>query len=142
MIDVLPSRLPFSLRCSGGSVMPFFQTVRAKKIYRFSVNFLRFAGFFETGVPLKKSPLSHASRFASSRLCVRSIRPRDLRMQVVHAKAQRREGENDMCLGVTLVRLSEQMFILGADGLGLTTQLWLSVSQKLSAPAPNGSARF
>lgn len=64
MIDALPSRLPFSLRRSGGLVMPFFQTVRAKRIYRFSVNFLRFPPFFDMGVPLKKSPLSHSSLFA------------------------------------------------------------------------------
>jgi hypothetical protein len=49
MINAFPSPLPFSPRRSGGLVAPFFQTVRAKKIYRFSVNFLRFARFFEKG---------------------------------------------------------------------------------------------
>ena len=46
MVGALSPRLPSSPRRSGGLVMPFFQTVRAKKIYRFSVNFLRFAWFF------------------------------------------------------------------------------------------------
>ena len=119
MIDAFSFRLPSSPRRSGGSVIPFFQTVRAKRIYRFSVNFFRFPPFFEKGVLLKKPPLSHSSRLR-----------------------QRREEEKDMCLGVTLVRLSERMFILGADGLGSTTRPWFSVSQKPSTPAPNGSAQF
>jgi hypothetical protein len=85
MIYVFPSRLPSSPRRSGGSVTPFFQTVWSKKIYRFSVNFLRFARFFEKGVPLEKLPLSHSSLFAPLRE-INQAAPRAVRMQVVRAK--------------------------------------------------------
>jgi hypothetical protein len=88
MIDVFPSRLPSSPRRSGGLVMPFFQTVGAKRIYRFSVNFLRFSPFFKKGVPLEKSQLSHSSLFVSLRE-INQDAPRALRMQVVHAKPRR-----------------------------------------------------
>jgi hypothetical protein len=65
MADAFTSRLPSSPRRCGGLIVPFFQTVRAEKIYRFSVNFLRFPPFFETGVPLRKY---HFLTFSSSRL--------------------------------------------------------------------------
>ena len=65
--------------------MPFFQTGRAERIHRFSVNFLRFSRFFEKGVPLKKSPLSHSSLFAPLRE-INQAAPRAVRMQVVRAK--------------------------------------------------------
>ena len=144
MIDVFPSRLLSSPRRSGGLVMPFFQTVRAERLYRFSVNFLRFARFFERGALLKKLPpfsFLLLCGFAPSREPLAPSR-RAARPDLFHAKARRREEENDMGLGVTLVRLSEQMFIFGPDGLGFTTRLWLSGSQKPSTPAPIGSAQF
>ena len=97
MIDVFTSRLPSSSRRSGGLGAPFFRTVRAKKIYRFSVNFLRFARFFEKGVLLKKSPLSRSFFFAASRLRVNHLHPQGARRGLIDL-TQRREGEKGRCV--------------------------------------------
>jgi hypothetical protein len=106
MIVAFSSRLPSSPRRCGGSVTPFFQIVWTKRIYRFSVNFLRFTRFFEKGVPLKKLPLSHSSLFAASpqanfilstckavegRLRANHLRPQGARRSLIDL-TQRREG--------------------------------------------------
>ena len=133
MIDALSPRLPSSPRRSGGSLTPFFQTVRAKKIYRLSINFLRFPPFFETGVPLKKLPLSRSFFFAASRLRVNHLHPQGARRSLIDL-TRRREAEKDMRLGETLVRLSEQMFILGANGLGFTIRRLCRAKSRHIAP--------
>jgi hypothetical protein len=106
MIDAFASRLPFSPRRSGGLVTPFFQTVRTEKIDRLSLNFLRFAWFFERGLPPKRianfsffllrafakgevyPERLQGSRRAPSREINRAS-PHALRSQGVHAKARR-----------------------------------------------------
>ena len=75
--------------------MSFVQTVRAERIYRFSVNFLRFARFFEKGVPLKKSPLSRFFFFAASRLRVNHLHPQGARRGLIDLK-QRREDAKEI----------------------------------------------
>ena len=62
MIDAFVPRLPFSLRRRGGSVLPFSHIVERARIYRFSVNFLRFPRFLK-GEHTSKSPLCLSSFF-------------------------------------------------------------------------------
>ena len=95
MIAAFNPYLLSSVRRCGAAVMPFFHIVWVKRIYRFSVNFLRFARFFERGVFLKIITFSrHLLRaFAPSRE-IKQASLRAVRLQGVHAKAQRREEGN------------------------------------------------
>ncbi len=95
MIDAFAHRLPSSLCRRGGSVLPFSHIVECVRIYGFSVNFLSFPRFFEKGAFLKIiTPFSFLLRAFAPLREAKQASPRALRVQVVHAKAQRREEEN------------------------------------------------
>jgi hypothetical protein len=85
--------LPSFLHRGGAVGILFFHIVWAKRIYRFSINFLRFPRFFEKGAFVKITTFSHPllRAFASSRE-INQVSPRAVRVQGVHAKAQRRKG--------------------------------------------------
>jgi hypothetical protein len=72
---------------------PVFPMARGARRYRFSVNFLSFLRFLGKGHSSKKHILF--SFFAPSRE-INQISPRAVRLQMVHAKAQRREEEKRM----------------------------------------------
>jgi hypothetical protein len=81
---------------------PVSHTVQRGRIYQFSVNFLRFAWFFEKGFSSIMMAVSQSSLFAASRLRVR-LNPRPAARRAVgwvHAKARRREEE-----GIALARI-------------------------------------
>jgi hypothetical protein len=102
MVATFTPCLPSALRRRGAPAMPFFHIVDSAQIYRFSVNFLRFPRFFEGGALLKKSLLFRSFFFAPSRE-INQVSPRAVRLQVVHAKARRRKGNERLAtvLGVT-----------------------------------------
>jgi hypothetical protein len=67
MLTALTPRLPATLRRDGASVMPFFPIVRVKQTHRFSINFLRFSGFFEKERTRQKNHHFLLRVFAASR---------------------------------------------------------------------------
>jgi hypothetical protein len=89
--------LPSALRRRGAAAKPFFYIVWAKRTCRFSVNFLRFAWFFERAAFHNIITFSHPllRAFVPSREINQAV-PRALRVKGVHAKAQRREEEKLM----------------------------------------------
>jgi hypothetical protein len=91
MINAFAPCLLLSLRRRDGSVMPFFQIVQGRQIYAFSVNFLRFAWFFERGAFYKIITFSYLLRgFAPSR----EINQVSRRAQGCKGFTRRREGKN------------------------------------------------
>jgi hypothetical protein len=90
MLFALTPRLPFALRLCGAAAARFFHIVAPMRNYRFSLNFLRNPGFFERSTLHRIVTISrHTLRaFASSRETNQAA-TRAVRLQVIHAKAQR-----------------------------------------------------
>jgi hypothetical protein len=90
MSSALTPRPPFALRLCGAAVARFFHIATPMRNKRFSLNFLRNPRFFEKGalhriITVSRHPLRV---FAPSRETNQTA-PRAVRLQGVHAKAQR-----------------------------------------------------